>query len=111
MWASRSRRYSYQSIGVFKRLAMRGLENLIDVLNERAADSDLLALLGTSREVRLHNAALARELRDVVKALRREMENRKVPALRESNEIRIDLQNIDRQSCRPTPVAVGERQK
>lgn len=75
---------------------MTRLEHLIEVLSERADDCDLLALLGTSREVRLYNAALARELRDVVEALRREVEGRNVVsgpgdganlALRESHTV------------------------
>jgi hypothetical protein len=70
---------------------MPDLGNLIDVLSERAEDSDLLALLGTSREVRLYHAALARELRDVVEALKREERERHVPLLLQSNEMRVDL--------------------
>jgi len=49
------------------------LQEMIKELSGCADDSDLLALLATSREGRLHNAALARELRDVVGALKREL--------------------------------------
>ena len=52
---------------------MTRLQEMIERLSGRADDSDLLALLATSREGRLHNAALARELRDVVGALKREL--------------------------------------
>jgi len=60
---------------------MTGFKRLMDALNERAADSDLLALLGTSHDVRVHNAAIARELRDVAAALLCEIEKRQVPVL------------------------------
>jgi len=52
---------------------MRLLE-MIEELSGCADDSDFLALLATSREGRLHNAALARELRDVIGALKRELQ-------------------------------------
>ena len=52
---------------------MTHLQEMIEELSGCADDSDLLALLATSREGRLHNAALARELRDVVGALKREL--------------------------------------
>ena len=60
---------------------MTGFKRLMDALNERAADSDLLALLGTSRDVRLHNAAIAGALRNVAAALLCEIEKRQVSAL------------------------------
>jgi hypothetical protein len=56
---------------------------LIDKLGKRADESDLVALLATSREARLYNADLARELHDVVKALRRELDHRRASAFRE----------------------------
>ena len=49
---------------------------MIDELTTRADDSDLIALLATSRKARLDNVALARELRDVVVALKRELHYR-----------------------------------
>ena len=49
------------------------LLEMIEELSGCADDSDCLALLATSREGRLHNAALARELRDVIGALKREL--------------------------------------
>jgi hypothetical protein len=52
------------------------LQEMIERLSRRADDSDLLALLATSREGRLYNAALARELRDVIGALKRELHQR-----------------------------------
>jgi hypothetical protein len=68
---------------------MTTLQKLIEGLSERAADSDLLALLATSREGRLHNATLAQELRGVVEALRHELDQRQPSILRQSDEIRI----------------------
>jgi len=53
---------------------MTHLQEMIEELSGCADDSDLLALLATSREGRLHNAALARELRDVIGALKRELQ-------------------------------------
>jgi hypothetical protein len=61
---------------------------MIEELSKRADDSDLIALLATSRRGRLYNAALARELRDVVEALRRELDQRQADALRQSSEVR-----------------------
>jgi len=55
---------------------MMHLQEMIERLSRRADDSDLLALLATSREGRLYNAALARELRDVIGALKRELHQR-----------------------------------
>jgi hypothetical protein len=55
---------------------MMRLQNMIDELTTRADDSDLIALLATSRKARLENAALARELRDVVGALKHELRYR-----------------------------------
>jgi hypothetical protein len=55
---------------------MLRLQNMIDELTTRADDSDLIALLATSRKARLENVALARELRDVVGALKRELHYR-----------------------------------
>jgi hypothetical protein len=55
---------------------MTRLQEMIERLSGRADDSDLLALLATSREGRLYNAALAREIRDVIGALKRELYQR-----------------------------------
>lgn len=62
---------------------MKGLQELIEVLSRRAVDSDLLALLAASSERRLYNAALARELRDLVEALSREIDRQQLPVLRQ----------------------------
>jgi hypothetical protein len=53
---------------------MSQLQDMIDELSKRADDNDLLALLATSRQTRLYNAHLARELRDVVCALKIELD-------------------------------------
>ena len=55
---------------------MERLLIIIDELSKRADESDLLSLLATSRRARLYNADLARELRDVVGALRKELDRR-----------------------------------
>jgi hypothetical protein len=55
---------------------MMRLQNMIDELTTRADDSDLIALLATSRKARLDNVALVRELRNVVEALKRELRYR-----------------------------------
>ena len=52
---------------------MERLRIMIDELSNRADESDLLSLLATSRQARLYNANLARELRDVVGALKKEL--------------------------------------
>jgi len=57
---------------------------MIEELSKRADDSDLIALLATSNQGRLYNAALARELRDVVSILRRELDRRQASAFRQS---------------------------
>jgi hypothetical protein len=62
---------------------------MIEELSKRADDSDLIALLATSRQGRLHNAALAREFRNVVEALKRELDQRQIAALRYSTDIRV----------------------
>jgi len=61
---------------------------MIEELSKRADDSDLIALLATSSQGRLYNAALARELRDVVAILRRELDRRQ-SAFRQSSELAI----------------------
>jgi hypothetical protein len=63
---------------------MRRLQEMIEELSKRADDSDLIALLATSSQGRLYNAALARELRDVVSILRRELDRRQALAFRQS---------------------------
>src|SRR5579871_3878724 len=68
---------------------MTGLEGLIRDLSKRAAVSDVRALLATSREGRLYNAALARELRSVVEALKCEMHRRHASVLRQSNNVQV----------------------
>src|SRR3974390_1217083 len=66
---------------------MSDLQNMIDELSERAAASDLIALLATSQQARCHNALLALEMRDVVRALKMELDRCQASALRQSNEI------------------------
>ena len=53
------------------------LQMMIDELSRRANESDLIALLATSRQARLYNAELARELRDVVMSLQKELDRRR----------------------------------
>ena len=65
---------------------MRRLQDMIEELSKRADDSDLIALLATSRRGRLRNAALARELRDVVEDLKRELDRRRAAVLRQTSE-------------------------
>jgi hypothetical protein len=63
---------------------------MIEELSKRADDNDLIALLATSSQGRLYNAALARELRDVVNILRRELDRRQASAFRQSGEFAIE---------------------
>ena len=60
---------------------MHQLQMMIDELSRRAAESDLIALLATSRQARLYNAELARELRDVVVSLQNELDRRRTLTL------------------------------
>jgi len=55
---------------------MGRLENAIDELRKSANEADLTSLLATSREARLYNADLARELRNVIAALKSELDRR-----------------------------------
>ena len=68
---------------------MMRLQMMIDELSNRADESDLVALLATSRQTRLYNADLARELRDVVAALRKDLDSRRGSALCWSTEIQM----------------------
>lgn len=52
---------------------MMRLQIIIDEVSKRAEDSDLVTLLATSSQARLYNTDLARELRGVVAALKREL--------------------------------------
>jgi hypothetical protein len=70
---------------------MRRLQDMIEELSKRADDSDLIALLATSRRGRLRNAALARELRDVVEDLKRELDRRRAAVLRQTSEAVAEL--------------------
>jgi hypothetical protein len=63
---------------------------MIEELSKRADDNDLIALLATSSQGRLYNAALARELRDVVNILRRELDRRQASAFRQSGEFALE---------------------
>ena len=56
------------------RSRMMRIRIMIDELSRRAEEKDLISLLATSRSARLYNADLARELRDVVGVLRKELE-------------------------------------
>jgi hypothetical protein len=55
---------------------MERLQVMIDKLSKSADDADLISLHATSREARLYNADLARQLRDVVGALQNELDRR-----------------------------------
>ena len=55
------------------RQRMMRLQTIIDEVSKRAEDSDLVTLLATSSQARLYNTDLARELRGVVAALKREL--------------------------------------
>jgi hypothetical protein len=55
---------------------MGRLETVIDQLNESANQAASTSLLGTSHEARLYNADLARELRDIISALKNELDRR-----------------------------------
>jgi hypothetical protein len=52
---------------------MMHLQIMIDELTKRADECDLVILLATSSQARRYNADLARELRDVVAALKRDL--------------------------------------
>ena len=72
---------------------MMRLQIMIDELSKRADESDLVTLLATSSQARLYNTGLARELRDVVAALKRELTNeldrRRALALCQLTEVQI----------------------
>ena len=74
------------------------LQNMIDKLTARADDSELIALLATTRKARLENVALARELRDVVGVRKRELHHRQTSAVRQLAEIRVGSPKILAQS-------------
>ena len=88
---------------------MRRLQEMIEELSRRANDSDLIALLATSRDARVYNGVLARELRDVVEVLKRELEWRRSAALQASSEIQLvaldrhDQQNHSTVQCAYAP--------
>jgi hypothetical protein len=66
------------------------LQMMINELSKRADESDLVALLATSRQARLYNADLAREIRDVVGVLRKELDQRQGSVFCQSTGIRMD---------------------
>ena len=72
---------------------MMRLQIMIDELGKRADESDLVTLLATSSQARLYNTSLARELRDVVAALKRELtkelDRRRALALYQPTEVQI----------------------
>ena len=72
---------------------MMRLQIMIDELSKRADESDLVTLLATSSQARLYNTSLARELRDVVAALKRELtkelDRRRALALYQPKEVQI----------------------
>jgi hypothetical protein len=82
---------------------MMGLQEVIEDLSKRAADSDLLALLAASRQRRVYNAGLARELRELAEALKREMDLRQAPVLLQSNEIRVGFRKHQAAETVETP--------
>jgi hypothetical protein len=55
---------------------MGRLETVIGQLSESANQADLSSLFATSHEARLYNADLARELRDIITALKNELDRR-----------------------------------
>ena len=55
---------------------MIGIQRMIDQLSMRAAESDLIALLATSRQARRYNADMARQLYEVVAVLQQELDRR-----------------------------------
>jgi hypothetical protein len=55
---------------------MGRLEIVIDGLRKSASEADSISLRATSREARLYNADLARELRNVIAALKNELDLR-----------------------------------
>jgi|SRR5579872_3337326 len=73
---------------------MSGLQELIEDLNARAADSDLLALLAASRERRLYNAVLAKALRELIETLKHEEDLQQASIVPPENEIRAALDII-----------------
>lgn len=60
---------------------MSHLQDMVDELSTRADDTDMIALLATSRRARLYNARLVRELRDVVFTLKIELDRYRASAL------------------------------
>ena len=72
---------------------MMRLQIMIDELGKRADESDLVTLLATSSQARLYNTSLARELRDVVAALKRELtkelDRRRALTLYQPTEVQI----------------------
>jgi hypothetical protein len=72
---------------------MMRLQIMINELSKRADESDLVTLLATSSQARLYNTSLARELRDVVAALKRELtkelDRRRALALYQPTEVQI----------------------
>lgn len=66
---------------------MSQLQDMISELSKRADDNDLIALLATNRQARLYNAHLARELRDVVCALKIELDRVSAPCQPGATEI------------------------
>jgi hypothetical protein len=69
---------------------MMRLQIIIDEVSKRAEDSDLVTLLATSSQARLYNTDLARELREVVAALKgeltKELDRRRALAFRQPTE-------------------------
>jgi hypothetical protein len=55
---------------------MGRLETVIEQLSECADQADLSSLFATSHEARLYNSDLARELRNIVTALKNELDRR-----------------------------------
>ena len=66
------------------------LQIIIDEVSKRAEDSDLVTLLATRSQARLYNTDLARELREVVAALKgeltKELDRRRALAFRQPTE-------------------------
>jgi hypothetical protein len=81
------------------------LQMMIDELSKRADESNLVALLATNHQARIYNADLAREMRDVVEALRRELDLRRVSAVVEALRRESDLRASA--PCQSTEMRMG----
>lgn len=83
---------------------MESLETVIDQLSEDAKQADLTSLFATSHETRLYNADLARELRDIITALKNELDRREGRITKTmAVQLRVGSSNGDNTSERSHP--------